>query len=107
MTAIDDPQLLDDLFACVEMLYGPSSALRETATWYRNDVLGPVMEAIKGIGGQAAVAGYDELLARRPEFQFLRLQREAVAQATLQLDGLEAAELAAAELGIPFLDPTA
>jgi hypothetical protein len=105
MRAIDNPELLPELFACVEMLYGPSSALPESGSWYRTDVLSPVMEAIKSIGGQAAVAGYDDLLERRPDFQFLRLQREAIAQAALQLDGLEAAQAAAAELGLPYFDP--
>ena len=45
------------------------------------------------------------LIAKQGGLQFLRDQREAVAQAMLQHDGLHAAEQAAQELGLPAFAP--
>jgi len=57
--------------------------------------------AIRNIGGRKAVEGYDKLL-EDPENAFLRGQRDAIAQAMLQADGLASAEDAAGELGLPY-----
>jgi len=95
---------LDDLFACVALLYGPSR-MTETAAWYPRDVLTPVMSAIHNIGGRKAVEGYDKLM-EDPDYNFLRGQRDAIAQSILQADGLEAAEQATRELGLPSFGRT-
>jgi hypothetical protein len=105
LDAIDNEDLLDDLFACVEILWGRSSPLEETAGWFRSDVLTPVMNAIRNIGGRGAVERYDRLIAKQDGLQFLRGQREAIAQSILRHDGLEAAEQAACELGLPVFPP--
>ncbi len=59
------------------------------------------MAAIRNVGGRKAVEGYDRLL-EDPKNAFLRGQRDAIAQTMLQGDGLEAAERAAREFGLPF-----
>ena len=91
---------LDDLFACIELVWGRTDD-DDQRSWYP-DVMSPVMNAIRTIGGRKAVAGYDELIDKDEKFKFLRAQRDAVAQSMLRGDGLEAAEDASRELGLPF-----
>jgi hypothetical protein len=102
--AVTNVDALDDLFACVALLYGPSR-MTETAAWYPRDVLTPVMSAIHNIGGRKAVEGYDKLM-EDPDYNFRRGQRDAIAQSILQADGLEAAEQATRELGLPSFGRT-
>jgi hypothetical protein len=102
LDAIDSEELLEDLFACVSLVYGPGTT-ETRGSWYPSDVLTPVMAAIRNIGGRKAVEGYDNLL-KDPENAFLRGQRDAIAQTMLQADGLEAAEQAARELGLPVFE---
>ncbi len=96
---VTNEDLLDELFACIELVWGRSEGAGEH--WYP-DVLSPVMSAIRTIGGRKAVARYDRVIEKDEKFKFLRAQREAVAQSMLRGDGLEAAEQAARELGLPF-----
>jgi hypothetical protein len=51
--------------------------------------------------GRVAIDRYDTLIVKQGGFQFLRDQREAIAQAMLRRCGLTAAQQAAGELGIP------
>lgn len=101
LDAVDSEDLLEELFACVSLVYGPSGLTETYGSWYPRDVLTPLMSAIRNIGGRKAVAGYDKLL-EDPDNAFLRGQRDAIVQAMLQADGLEAAQEAARELGLPF-----
>jgi hypothetical protein len=107
LETVVNEDLLDDLFVCVELMYGPAPAVRETRTWFTVDVMTPVMNAIRNIGGLGAVERYDALIARGGGLQFLLDQREAVAQAILRRDGLAAAQQAAGELGLPAFAPHA
>ena len=102
---VTEDALLDDLFVCLELLYGPSSQLTDTQAWFTNDVITPVMSAIRHIGGAPAVQRYDKLIARGEGFQFLHSQRETVAQSILEKQGMEAAGQAASLLGIPAFQP--
>jgi hypothetical protein len=106
LDTIVNEDLLDDLFACVELLWGPTPAVQETQTWFTVDVMTPVMNAIRNIGGGEAVERYDSLIAKQSGFQFLRDQRDAVAQAMLRRDGLVAAQQAAGELNLPAFAPS-
>ena len=105
LEAATNEDLLDDLFTCVELLWGTPPAVPDTETWFTVDVSTPVTNAIRNIGGRGAVERYDALIAKQGGLQFLRDQREAVAQAMLQHDGLHAAEQAAQELGLPVFAP--
>jgi hypothetical protein len=65
----------------------------------------PLVNAIRLIGGDQAVLGYDELLAtNEPNFRFLRLQRHAIAEAELAKDGVGLAPAAAEAVGVPALE---
>jgi hypothetical protein len=105
LEGVSSEELLDDLFACVALLYGPAPAVKETSSWFTVDVVTPVMNAIRNIGGRAVVERYDALIARGEGLQFLVDQREAVAQAMLLRHGLVAAEQAADGLGLPTCAP--
>jgi hypothetical protein len=102
LDALADEEMLPLLFEAVELLYGPDSPIPEGGTWFRRDVLTPVMGAIRNIGGRSAVAGYDALLDKSDDYRFLRGERETIAQTMLKLDGLEAASEAARRLRLPF-----
>lgn len=67
--------------------------------WYNYDVINPTVNAIIAIGGEAAVAGYDELLAEDAQLRWMRNQRDKIAESILRMDGLEAARAA----GVPAL----
>lgn len=103
LDAVTNEDLLDDLFTCVELLWGSTPAVPETQTWFTVDISTPVMNAIRKIGGRGVVERYDALIAKQGGFQFLRDQREAIAQGMLRRDGLTAAQQAARELGLPPL----
>jgi len=101
LDAVDSEDALDDLFACVRLVWGRAE-ITETGGWWPSDVLTPVMNAIRSIGGRKAVERYDELL-KDPAYRFVRSQRDAVAHSMLRAEGLEAAERASRELGLPFV----
>jgi energy-coupling factor transporter ATP-binding protein EcfA2 len=105
LNAVTDESSLQDLFACLELLYGPASEIADTSAWVANDVLTPVMSAIRNIGGADAVRRYDQLIGKGGGMQFLHSQREVVAQAVLREEGLRAAEQAARALGVPVFSP--
>jgi hypothetical protein len=90
---------LPQLFRCLVLVYRPAATRHE---WI--DTMTPLMTAIRLIGSDEAVRGYDEILAEDdPDLRFLRLQREAVAQAELAKDGLDAAPIAAQAAKVPTL----
>jgi hypothetical protein len=103
LDTVVNEDLLDDLFACVELLWGSPPVAQATQASLVIDVSTPVMNAIRNIGGSKVVERYDALIAKQNGLQFLRDQREAVAQAMLQREGLAAALQAASELGLPAL----
>jgi hypothetical protein len=95
---VRDPSLLPRLFA----------SLRAALATGQDGPLGALpslISTIRRIGGEEAVAGYDELIAssEEPGFRFMRASREEVAQDELKKAGERAAADAAASLGLPFL----
>jgi hypothetical protein len=85
MQGITDPSLLPDLFEVLE----PSYVHRNPGDW--NTSMVPIQEAIRRIGGPAAVAGYDALIADEtseiPGRQFLRYPRDAIVDDILTAAG--------------------
>jgi len=91
-------EFLDELFECLVL----------ARRFERNPfgASGMLESAIAQVGGMDAVAKYDEVIAKHPfdGAQFLRLQRDRLAQAELQKVGnLSAADLAEL-LGVPLLE---
>jgi len=109
LESLDSEELLPQLFEILKLTYGPSRGIESTVgddvAWLSVDVATPVMTAIRTIGGPRAVEGYDRLLEESEDFRFLRLQRDAIVQSMLQMEGLDAAPQAARELGLPVLSP--
>ncbi|MGH2944686.1 MAG: hypothetical protein ACRDPC_00120 [Solirubrobacteraceae bacterium] len=105
MDAVADERLLGPLFELLGLVWRTSDkpVPRVSSGSGLHDVTNPVMAAIKTVGGRAAIDGYDELLARGGDMRWLRHQREEIAASALRMDGLEAAEAAAAEANIPVL----
>lgn len=101
---VSDEALLPKLFECLPLVYGVGAPIKDTGQWFRSDVVNPLMQAIRTIGGRGAVEGYDDLIQANPDFQFLRLQRNAILQSMLMHDGLEAAETALSGLGLPIFE---
>jgi energy-coupling factor transporter ATP-binding protein EcfA2 len=101
LDAVDSQEALEDLFACVRLVWGRAEPT-ETSGWWPRDVLTPVMNAIRNIDGRKAVEGYDELL-KDPQYRFMWGERDAVAHSLLRVDGLKAAAQAARELGLPLV----
>jgi hypothetical protein len=101
LDAVENEDLLDDLFACVEILWTRPAGIDVGRGWHSADAATPVMNAIRNIGGRGAVERYDRLIARNQGLQFLLSQREAIAQAMLRHNGLVAAEEAARQFGLP------
>jgi hypothetical protein len=66
------------------------------------DPVTPLMAAIRGIGGEAAVRGYDKILREHPGVAFMRLQRDAIAQAELAEEGVRAGREVLASAGLPY-----
>ena len=69
-----------------------------------NDVVTAVTGALREIGGLATVERYDGLIERREGFQFLHGEREAVAQALIERQALQAAAAAATTQGLPVYE---
>lgn len=104
MHGISDESLLPRLFEMLRLAVPRAHSTDEAHMgWHHYDVVNPTVNAIIGIGGEAAVAGYDELLAEDPQFRWMRNQRDKIAEAVLRMDGLEAAPAAAQAAGVPVL----
>lgn len=101
---VTDEDLLPKLFECLPLVYGVGAQIKDTAQWFRSDVVNPLMLAIRTIGGRSAVEGYDKLIREHPDFQFLRLQRQGILQSMLLHDGLEAAEMALHDVSLPVFE---
>jgi hypothetical protein len=105
MDGISDQSLLDQLFVALVTSYThPMTAHNDF-----NDTMEPIHRAIERIGGAAAVAGYDELLAREPEpfdgVSFEVLQRDAIAQKMLSDAGNVQLQAVLEHLGLPCIKP--
>jgi hypothetical protein len=111
----EETQYLPRLFECLVLAHrardemprpGPRRGRRRslvTVGWgVFSDPVSPLVHAIKQIGGPAAVAGYDEILRTQDDVEFLRLQRQAIAQAELGEAGVNAGLAATEELGLPW-----
>ncbi len=64
LRSVTDDSLLDDLFACLELVYGPSTKASDTENLFVNDVVTLVTAAIREVGGLAGVERYDRLIGR-------------------------------------------
>ncbi len=98
LNGLTDNQFLDQLFECLALANEGHRSPRD-GLW---EVQGALQEAIRRIGGEAAVRGYDRLLTNE-EFRFARLQRNVIVYRELMADGLIAAARAAASAGVPLL----
>lgn len=110
LNQVSDDRLLKPLFRLLGMVWKTTSEPTPRVSTGRglHDVTHPVMRAIASVGGQRAVEGYDELLARGGDLRWLRSQRDEVAATLLRTDGvLEAAAAAAADASVPALESVA
>jgi hypothetical protein len=104
MHGISDDSLLPRLFEILRLAVPRVQVTDDRDMgWYHYDVINPTVNAIITIGGEVAVAGYDELIREDLQFRWLRNQRDKVAESVLRMDGLEAAPTAARAAGVPAL----
>jgi hypothetical protein len=103
--AIRAPVLLPLLFGLLERTYATSEVPppRVIVGVDRHDIVNPTIEAIASVGGRAAVACYDERIARIPDMRWLSPQRERVALEVLTRDGQRFLDVAAARAQVPCL----
>ena len=107
-------QFLDKLFECLLSAYPRESApvparqrprgargvqVFSGAIW---DPLTPLTSAIRDIGGQLAIQKYDDVLANEEGVAFLRLQRDAIADAELSATGIAASGRAIRMARLPY-----
>ena len=90
-------QFLDELFECLVL----ARSLEDDPF----GASGMLESAIAQTGGPAAIQKYDEVIAAKPFYgaQFLRLQRDRLAQAELRKAGDEHAQELVTALGLPLL----
>jgi len=105
MTAVEDPRLLEPLFALLGSVWKTSDKPipRISSGPGLHDVTSPVMAGIRRIGGEDAINGYDALLARGGDARRLHAQREELAASLLRLEGLDMAETASADAHLPVI----
>jgi hypothetical protein len=108
----EDRSFLPKLFQCLVRAH----RARETSTPVRprrgrsafvgwgslSDPVTPLVHAIRQIGGEEAVARYDAVLASEPGSEFLRLQRNAIAEAELAERGLAAGAAVVRGAALPY-----
>jgi hypothetical protein len=110
----DKSAYLSKLFECLVIAHGgresPTRARvsrgrrRAFASWGPlNDPVSPLIQAIPRIGTEEAVTRYDELLTTVPDTEFLRLQRDAIAESLLADCGVAFGRAAAGEVGLPYV----
>lgn len=105
LSGMPSPEILGDLFEVVRRSFKttdrPSRGV--TVGFNLHDVTRPTMEAIAVIGGRAAVAGYDELIASGGDLRWLSHQRDQLAAAALAADGRRYSTVAAGRVRLPLL----
>jgi hypothetical protein len=89
MEALASASLLPALFGILRQVYKLSDepVSRVRVGYGSRDVVNPTIEAINRIGGRAAVAGYDELIAEGGDFRWLAGPRDRLAANELTKDG--------------------
>lgn len=108
-----NPAYLEKLFECLVLAHRgreartpvrPRRGRRALASWGPMiDPMSPLIQAIRRIGGEDAVARYDQVLDTVDDTEFLRLQRDAIAEALLAEHGVEAGVQAAESGGLPYV----
>jgi hypothetical protein len=93
-----DVSLLDPLFRCLRFAYKRQMAGRRFS-----DTTSPLLQAISRIGGEDAIVGFDRILAEEPDCQFLRHDRDAIAQSELRQEAAASLDTALEYLDLPLL----
>jgi hypothetical protein len=103
MEGIDDEALLDELFIALVASYNHRSPAADF-----NDTMEPIHLAIRRIGGPAALAGYDRLLAEvPPPFEGVQFEvqfRDAIAQDMLAQAAAASLPIVLEDLGLPQIE---
>ncbi len=96
--SVRDESMIGELIACLRLAQPLEGDVHP-------DVIGPLRAAMEMIGGEAAIAAYDELVIEEiAGIQFLRHAREAIAQGMLSDVGIEAAARLSVQIELPLID---
>jgi SIR2-like domain len=96
--AVRDESMIGELITCLRLAQPLEGDVYP-------DVIAPLRAAMEAIGGEAAIAAYDELVIEEiAGIQFLRLAREAIAQGMLSDMGIEAAARLSAQIELPLMN---
>lgn len=97
LDGVEDVRLLPKVINCLRLAYPLGDETHP-------NVVGPLQAAIRGIGGMAAIEAYDELLKESiPGIQFVRPQRDAIAQSLLAESGRRATRALSSRTDLPLL----
>jgi len=104
LSPLPSPLVLGHLFEVLRRTWGSAErTVGVTSGYDLFDLTSPTLEGIASIGGRAALAGYDALIAEGGAFRWLRRSREDVAGALLIAEGERFAQSATATLGLPWV----
>lgn len=96
--AVRAESMIGELIACLRLAQPLEGDVHPS-------VIAPLRAAMEAIGGEPAIAAYDELVNEEiAGIQFLRHAREAIAQGMLSEAGIEAAARLSTQIELPLID---
>jgi hypothetical protein len=96
--AVRAESMIGELIACLRLAQPLEGDVHPS-------VIGPLRAAMEAIGGEPAIAAYDELVDEEiAGIQFLRHAREAISQGMLSEAGIEASVGLSAQIELPVID---